>query len=441
MKTVGIYLTDHLVRFGYVTEIDRQPVLIDKEIPLDSSKPQDIAAAIRNVFKSDKIQNDRTVLFLPRSAAIVKFVEFPASGGAELDHMVSFAVTEMVPAKPEDFVYDYAVLQRPGNGPVKAMVVLVQRETVANLIDILKKAGLKPDEIRLSTISLANQMKARERSVGKSVIVMNCDDGFIEMLFLKDGVPVGSRSFAVEDGGNDNGWTIEFKRTLSVFALQGITAEAIFLDSKTGIAFPQSLKDEIKIPLEYVSRISVLNGLISDRAAGSLSLDLSPKEYVAGKTLEKRKKDLVYLAVLFGLNLALIGNIGFFHLKAKHEYFTMLREQIGKIDAQASGLQKKLNKILVVDEYVGSSRMIMGLLSEVHKLAPAGIGLQVLDISKSDMQRVLVLVGQADSSDQVLKFANALKKSGALDKVDVDYITKRKVANQQTVDFEIKALF
>jgi len=57
------------------------------------------------------------------------------------------------------------------------------------------------------------------------------------------------------------------------------------------------------------------------------------------------------------------------------------------------------------------------------------------------MQRVLVLVGQADSSDQVLKFANALKKSGALDKVDVDYITKRKVANQQTVDFEIKALF
>jgi predicted YcjX-like family ATPase len=66
VKTVGIYLTDHLVRFGYVAEIDRQPVLIDKEIPLDSSKPQDIAAAIRNVFKSDKIQNDRTVLFLPR---------------------------------------------------------------------------------------------------------------------------------------------------------------------------------------------------------------------------------------------------------------------------------------------------------------------------------------------------------------------------------------
>ena len=160
MKTVGIYLTDHLVRFGYVTEIDRQPVLVDKEIPLDSSKSQDISAAIRNVFKSDKIQNDRTVLFLPRSVAIVKFVEFPEAGGAELDHMVSFAVTEMVPAKPEDFVFDYAVLQRPGHGPVKAMVVLVQREIVANLIDILKKAGLKPDEIRLGTVSLANQMKA-----------------------------------------------------------------------------------------------------------------------------------------------------------------------------------------------------------------------------------------------------------------------------------------
>lgn len=441
MKTVGIYLTDHLVRFGYVTEIDRQPVLVDKEIHLDSPKPQDISSAIRNVFKSDKIQHDRIVLFLPRPAAIVKFVEFPGAGGTELAHMISFAVTEMVPAKIEDFVYDYAVLQRPVHGPVKVMIVFVQREIVDNLIDILKKAGLKPDEIRFGTVSLANQIKAREGSAGRSVMVMNCDDGFMEMLFLKDGLPVGSRSFTVEDGGNDGDWTVEFKRTLYTFALQGITAETIFLDSKTGISFPQSLKDEIKIPVEYVSRISVLNGLIFDRTAGSLSVDLAPKEYVAGKNLEKRKKDLAYLAVLLVLNLALIGNIGFFHLKAKHEYLTILREQIGKIDSQASGLQKKLNKILVVDEYVGSSRMIMGLLSEVHKLAPAGIGLQALDISKSDMRRVLVLVGQADSSDQVLKFANVLKKSGFLDKVDVDYITKRKVANQQTVDFEIKALF
>jgi hypothetical protein len=104
-------------------------------------------------------------------------------------------------------------------------------------------------------------------------------------------------------------------------------------------------------------------------------------------------------------------------------------------------VQKKMRKAQILLEYSASGKIVLGLLSELYRTAPAGVSLSSLDISGKSPQGAILLVGQAPSSEMVLKFANAMKTGGFIKKTDVNYITKRNLATAQMVDFEIRAGF
>jgi len=127
--------------------------------------------------------------------------------------------------------------------------------------------------------------------------------------------------------------------------------------------------------------------------------------------------------------------------KAQDAYVRALKSEISKIEEKAQSVQKKMRKAQILLEYSASGRTILGILSELYRAAPAGVTLSSLDISGKSPQGVVLLVGQAPSSETVLKFANTMKAGNIIKKTDVNYITKRNIAASQLVDFEIRANF
>ena len=128
-------------------------------------------------------------------------------------------------------------------------------------------------------------------------------------------------------------------------------------------------------------------------------------------------------------------------MRGKEEYLSVLNSEIKKIDTQAFALEKKMVKIQIVRDHLDSGRLKLALLSGLYRLAPDGLYLNSLDISGQKSAGTMILTGKAPDSETVLKFGNALKNSALITKTDVTYITKKKTALEQTVDFEIRSNF
>lgn len=66
------------------------------------------------------------------------------------------------------------------------MLVAVQKGLVTRMLASLKTAGIVPDEISISTISVFNQVRSTIPP-GSNTLVVNSDTGFAEAILIKDG--------------------------------------------------------------------------------------------------------------------------------------------------------------------------------------------------------------------------------------------------------------
>jgi Tfp pilus assembly protein PilN len=403
MKTLGIYITETFIRIGYLNDADKQPAV--KEY-------QAAPSALKNILKKNNIQPDHVILYLPRPSVSVRYLSIPATTDAEIDQMVAFEKESSFPFKSDNLIFGHAIVSKNKDGYSTVMLAAAQKDRIMRKIGILKSAGLVPDAISISTISVFNQLR-NAKPFSKNTLVVNKDDGFFDVLFICDNKLTFSRAIAAADLGR------ELDLTVKTLLEKGEAVDAVVSDSAIG----------------------VVRGLTVANKSGSLVLDLLPQELKEYKIREERKRSLVYLVTLLVLNLAIIANIVFLKAKAQDAYVRMLKSETAKIETQAQSVQKKTRKAQIILEYSASSKLILGLLSELFRTAPTGVVLSSLDISGKSPQGVIVMVGQAPSSETVLKFANEMKSSGFIKKTDVNYITKRSLATAQNVDFEVRANF
>ncbi|MFA5101073.1 MAG: PilN domain-containing protein [Candidatus Omnitrophota bacterium] len=403
MKTLGVYITDNLIRMGLLNDAGKQSVV--KEF-------QAAPATLKSILKKNNIQPDRVILYIPRTIVSIRYLRIPAVNDAEVDQMVAFEQASSFPFKPEELSFGHAIVSKGKDGYSSVMLAAVQKDLITRLVGILKSAGLVPDEIAISTVSVFNQLRSAGR-LSRNTVVVNADNGFSDVLFIKDNDLAFSR--AIPSGDLER----ELDRTIRTLQETGQSVDAVVGDSSQ----------------------PVVKGLLIAYKSDNLVIDLLPQELKARKIREQQKRSLVYMVTLIVLNLAIIANIVFMKVKAQDAYKHMLKSETAKIEDQAQAIQKKMRKAQILLEYSASGKIVLGLLSELYRTAPAGVVLSSLDISGKSPQGAILLVGQAPSSEVVLKFANAMKGSGFIKKTDVNYITKRNLAAAQMVDFEIRAGF
>jgi len=431
MKKSSIYVTDNFISFGQAS------------LNVTSLKKEDIPRALKTLLKENKIITENITLGIPRTQVSVKYLTLPTIKDKEINRMVEYELNSLFPYKPQDLTYDYAITHKRPDGYSQVMVVAAPRELILNQISTLKLAGLVPDEINISTISLFNQFCAQKRQAANYLLI-NFDDAFSEIILITEGKLNFSRGISLKDIIETGDLIKVIEQTINLIRDEGKVINDIILSgSRLDLEdFAKRLKEILPYKVEVDNSFSVLKGLASKINDGTLNINLLPQELrIQKKKSSKRRISFLFCALLL-LNLSLLANIVFQRIKGMQEYLYLLRAGIQKINPEASQLQEKMFRLQILKGYINSDRLTLGLLTEIYSVAPEGVSLGTLNISHQKSSGTMILSGQAKDSETVFKFVNVLKASALLKNVDVNSISQLKsAAPEKIVNFEIRTNF
>ena len=431
MKKSSIYVTDNFISFG-------QAVL-----NITSLKKEEIPRTLKTLLKKNKIITENITLGIPRTQVSVKYLTLPTLKDKEINRMVEYELNSLFPYKPQDLTYDYAITHKRPDGYSQVMVVAAPRELILNQISTLKLAGLAPDVINISTISLFNQFCAQKREAANYLLI-NFDDAFVEIILITEGKLNFSRGISLKDIIETGDLIKVIEQTITLLRDEGkLISDIILSGSRLDLEdFAKRLKEILPYGVEVDNSFSVLKGLASKINDGTLNINLLPQELRIQKKKSSRRRTFFLFCALLLLNLSLFANIVFQRIKAMQEYLYLLRAGIQRISPEASQLQEKMFRLQILKGYINSDRLTLGLLTEIYSGAPEGISLGTLNISHQKSSGTMVLSGQAKDSETIFKFVNVLKASALLKNVDVNSISQLKsAAPQEIINFEIRTNF
>lgn len=444
MKRSIIYINDNIIRLRHaISEKDSQNILKEEKIDVSSLKKETITAYITSFFKDNKITPENIILGIPRAQVSIKYLTLPASEDKEIKKMAEYELNNLFPLLPEELVIDYAVINKETKGYSELIIFAAPRENITNQLLTLKQAGITPDSINVSTVSLFNQF-CRQNKPQANYLIVYFDDSFMETIFVKNSRLAFSRGITVKQIAGTADIIKEIGLTAAILKDKGESIDKIILggSGRDLESFAKDLEGALEFKVKINGALDVLHGFAINEGKSTLSINLLPENVKIKKAQSTKRKLLLHFGALLLLNLSLIVNIAYLNLKVKKEYLNQLKAEIRKIAAPASNLQKKRFGILMLKNYFNSNRLALNLLSEIYRIAPEQINLSVLDIGIRNASGIMIVSGQAKDSETALRFSRAIQNSKLFKKADVLYIKKLSSSSQeQLVDFEINAGF
>ena len=140
LKTAMAQMPENLLRQGRITSVESMGELI------------------RNTMKQNGIRANLAALALPNETVYVKNVDVPPMTVEQLEYNLPFEFKDYITGELKDYVFDYAVLSRPGESKsgeeaadggeaeeatLELMAVGTLRAVLEDARDALRKAGLK----------------------------------------------------------------------------------------------------------------------------------------------------------------------------------------------------------------------------------------------------------------------------------------------------------
>jgi len=438
MGNSAIYITNNSIR---LTQADADKTIKEYRLDITSIKKEEIPSRLKAFLKENKIICENLTLYIPRHQVSVRYLNLPSVYDKEIEKMIEYELNSLFPYKPEELIFDDVVIERSPEGYSKVMLVAIQREVVLREISLLKQAGLVPEAVDISTVSLFNQF-CEQKKESKNYLLINVEDGFLDFLVVHNQKLVFSRGVIFSQEESKQRLIKEVREIINIKATEGIGIDRIALSGRgvdlkaLHLGFEQDLSDKV----ELNETICVSNGLKAKYDA--LNIDLLPEELKMQEVMGKRRMSVIYLVTLLALNVSLIASLSFLKIRQKQEYLYYLKSEIRKIGSESQQLQKKMLKAQILKGYSNSGRLTLGLLADLYRIAPSGLYLTYLEIRGQTPSGILLLTGQAQDTETVLKFTSLIKGSPLIDKADVNYIKKKQSQlKEEVVDFEIRCNF
>ena len=128
--------------------------------------PDDVAAAIRRMWRKGKLSRFSVVSCLRSRALTLKRFQYPALGASELESALRLEAEETLQMSPEDVVLDWQInptlADNTGQGKrqITGTLVAVPRSEVDAHVKILKQSALLPVATDVSCFALINLFRA-----------------------------------------------------------------------------------------------------------------------------------------------------------------------------------------------------------------------------------------------------------------------------------------
>jgi len=166
MQSIGVVWKRHELIMAALRQgatkihLDGYRIVPLRDVP-DGERQEVMLHHLDRFVKTFRGARDNLFIGIPRDEAIVRLIPLPAAVEENLRASLGYGIDTYIPGAPEDIYFDCQVVGRlPEAGLVQVLVVAVRRETVDGYLNVLKKIGLRPRGIDITTTALLNAIPA-----------------------------------------------------------------------------------------------------------------------------------------------------------------------------------------------------------------------------------------------------------------------------------------
>lgn len=419
---------------------------------------KEIALEIRQALKKAKANRDHIVLDLPRHLVTLKNVELPTTKPDEIQAMMEFQVTRLIPYPKNEIAFDYQVLKVLPNQNSLVRVAIVPRKVLEKHLSILALADIYPSAIYLGTETLGSLLSNEKGATA----LLEIDYNQTHVLFLKDrkvqfsrNIPIGSRNL-LEKSLLSQSALIEF--------LSELEASVAFFPVEQGRPFPffivgptalldllkKPIEDRLKLDIQKLSLPIQVGTLVCDHLLDHVSLagaicllrnnnpremfNLLPEdtrvhfENLASRSELKRMSYLLLTTLLLAF-LTLAKEVSL-----QKGRLTSISQQIQTIEKTAGELETLKSKIHFLQSHMDHRGDCLRVISTLLGNIDDDIHIKILGYDS----RKINLRGYAPSLSKVFEFVSLLEKNPIYQKIDTKYARQDTTTRMGLSEFHLE---
>ncbi len=455
------FMQDHLAlillrkSFGKIRLAGYEIHPIPPQIPKEDREAQ-LINLINTFIWKNQVDKERVSISIPRRKAVARFISLPVATKENLRKVLEYETSKYTPFEKEEVYLDYLILKEEKES-LRLFSVFVKKEEVDPYLSLLKKIGIEPVSVQISSVGALNLFFHNDGTKGEGTsVLLDMTEPFFEMNTLQGEdwkesfhLPLSREKKESEvvsafkrlgleaqlsSKGNvfvygldaDEKMMGALKETYPVPEVSPPPSHRIQLEG--GGSFPYPIYSSIGIPLK---------GLTKTR----MDINLLPPEMK--KKVRQIGKSLSIFFALLAFLLSLTWGAGvFFQYRNELEAVTAeIKKRRPEVEA-VENLQKQketmTKEILEFDKIRSGESSKIEILKELTQLLPASVWVWNFKYSGKEIE----ISGYADSASDLIPL---LDKSSLFERVEFSSpVTKERQFrvegdNKEKERFKIKA--
>ncbi len=187
-------------------------------------KREYLVSGISILIEQLKLKQKEVAICLSSRHVVTKRIEIENPQKGEIHSLILSEAERYIPYNLEDVHLSYAPLRRKGN-KYEVIIAAAKKEIIAEYIDMLKEANLRPVVIDVENFVLANAFEACYGIPEKEMLIIDMGATKLNMVGISEGIPVFTREVAM--GGIDFTKEIQNKFGVSFAEAERIKIEGV----------------------------------------------------------------------------------------------------------------------------------------------------------------------------------------------------------------------
>jgi len=166
----------------------RRELMLDPA--LDTSRPDQIRLALKDILKAWKITRSDVVCVLPAHTVFTRVVplEVPGGSSSQVAAVVGFEAQQNIPFPLEEVVWDYVVMGNTPSGAVNVIFAAIKTDLLESLCDSVTSTGLNITAVLVAPLALHDAfLHASSATASETTLLLDMGSRTSNMIISAEG--------------------------------------------------------------------------------------------------------------------------------------------------------------------------------------------------------------------------------------------------------------
>ncbi len=122
----------------------------------ESERNEKALSVLRDLLRTNRIATKEAVFCIPGQSVFVRRVKLPKTTDERLARIITYEARQQIPFPLDKTVMEYQVFPEVEEDEVIVLMVAIKRDHINSFMEVVKKTGLKPLSIGVSSLALYN---------------------------------------------------------------------------------------------------------------------------------------------------------------------------------------------------------------------------------------------------------------------------------------------